>query len=80
MKKFEFIVSNPAILNGKPCIKGSRISVDLLLEWLSSGATPQSINEQYPYIQPEAVQEALLYAAYYLKNDVFIEVQKVASR
>ncbi|MDX2305179.1 MAG: DUF433 domain-containing protein [Microscillaceae bacterium] len=78
MKNFQYIVSNPAILNGKPCIKGSRISIDLILEWLASGATLRDIQEEYTHLSYEALQEALLYAAYYLKNDIFIDIPKTA--
>jgi uncharacterized protein (DUF433 family) len=35
---FTRIVSNLAILGGKPCIKGTRISVEMILEWVASGA------------------------------------------
>ena len=36
--QFDKIVSDPAILGGKPCIKDSRISVELILEWMASGS------------------------------------------
>ena len=40
---FTRIVSNPAILGGKPCIKGTRISVEMILEWVASGASRDDI-------------------------------------
>ncbi len=60
MKPFNFIVADPAILGGKPIIKGTRISVELILEWLATGATIETIVEQYPHLSREALQEALL--------------------
>jgi uncharacterized protein (DUF433 family) len=37
------IISDPAILDGKPCVKGTRISVEMILEWVASGASRDSI-------------------------------------
>ncbi|MFW5942061.1 MAG: DUF433 domain-containing protein [Chloroflexota bacterium] len=50
------------VLAGKPVIRGMRISVEMILELLSKGATPQEVLEDYPELEPEDVQAALLYA------------------
>jgi len=76
--QFSKIVSNPSILNGKPCIAGTRISVDLILKWLASGANIDDIIRSYPHLDNEGVSQALLYAFHYLKNEVIIEVKAVA--
>lgn len=68
------IVSNPEILGGKPCVKGTRISVDMILEWIGSGATETDIVKNYPHLTIEAVREAVRYAARYLQNEIVIEV------
>ncbi len=73
--QFNYIQSNPAILNGKPCIKNTRISVDIIIEWLANGATVNDVLLQYPQLNQNAVNEALLYAANYLKNDAYFEVK-----
>jgi uncharacterized protein (DUF433 family) len=78
MKAFPHIVSDAAILGGKPCVKGTRISVDLVLEWLASGASPEQIHEQYPQLTAEAIKQCIAYAAHYLKNEILIEVSKTA--
>jgi uncharacterized protein (DUF433 family) len=75
IQPFDKIVSNPEILGGKPCIKGSRISVDLILEWMASGASIQDIATAYPHLSPEGIQQAIQYAARFLKNEVVIEVK-----
>ena len=75
---FTRIVSNPEILNGKPCIAGTRISVDIILEWIASGASVSDIVRTYPHLSEEAVKEAIRYAAYYLQNDIMIEVKIAA--
>src|SRR5215470_13329447 len=46
----EWIVSNPEILGGKPIVRGTRISVEFVLELLASGATQPEILEHYPHI------------------------------
>lgn len=47
---FERITSNPGILGGKPCVKGTRISVEFLLELLASGASRADILKDYPHL------------------------------
>jgi uncharacterized protein (DUF433 family) len=64
------IVSNPAVLGGKPCIKGTRISVEFVLELLASGATREDILKGYPQISAEGLSSALEYAARSLRNEV----------
>jgi uncharacterized protein (DUF433 family) len=78
MKNFKNIVANKLILGGKPIIKGTRISVELILEWLGSGGTVDAIIEKYPHISREAINEALLYASEALKNEIVIEIDSAA--
>ena len=73
--KYPLIVSDLAILGGKPCIKGTRISVQLILEWLATGASIQDIVIKHPHISIEAIQQAILYASDAMKNEIVIEVQ-----
>ncbi len=72
--KYSLIESNSEILGGKPCIKGSRISVQLILEWLGTGATIDDIIRKYPHLTIEGVQQSILYAAEAMKNEILIEV------
>ena len=60
------IVSNPEILVGKPVIKGTRISVELILEWLANGWTFEQVLESYPNITREDILAALAFAAEHL--------------
>ena len=75
---FERITSNPAVLGGKPCIKGTRISVEFVLELYASGAALDDILAAYPKLTVEGVQEALRYAARFLKNEVFLTAEVAA--
>ncbi|HSB77535.1 MAG TPA: DUF433 domain-containing protein [Candidatus Methylomirabilis sp.] len=63
------IVSDPAVLGGKPTVKGTRISVEFLLELFASGATRHDVLEAYPHLTQEDIEEALRYAAEVLKHD-----------
>ena len=56
------IVVDPRIMAGKPVIKGTRITVDMILELLASGISPEEIAEDYE-ISVEGVRAVLLYAA-----------------
>jgi len=56
------IIVDPKVMSGKPVIRGSRITVDLILELLASGMTPEEIAEDYE-ISIEDIKAALLYAA-----------------
>jgi uncharacterized protein (DUF433 family) len=48
-------------------LKGTRISVQIVLEWLASGASIKTINAKYPQLSETALQEAVLYASQSLK-------------
>jgi uncharacterized protein (DUF433 family) len=58
MNTFPNIVFDPEILGGKPCIKGTRISVELVMDWLGTGGTPDSIAQKHPLLTKELVLEA----------------------
>ncbi len=78
MKFFPNIISDPEILNGKPCIAGTRISVELIMEWLGTGGTPESIAAKHPLLTPAMVMETIRYAARFSKNEIVIEVRSRA--
>lgn len=59
----ERITLNPAVLGGKPVIKGTRLSVELIVNMLAHGATEQEILDEYLGIAAEDVKACLLYAA-----------------
>ncbi|BAP58069.1 hypothetical protein THII_3772 [Thioploca ingrica] len=59
----QLIISDPAIMMGKPVIAGTRITVELILEKLSTGETIEQILEAHPRLSREAIQAALAFAA-----------------
>lgn len=68
--KFDRIVSSPDTLSGAPRIQGTRISVSMILEWVANGADRADILQAYPHLEAEDVEQALLYAARFLENEV----------
>ena len=54
---------NPEIMLGKPVIRGTRITVELLLRKLSEGATEADLLDAYPHLTPEDIKAAIAYAA-----------------
>lgn len=58
----DVITSDPAILRGKPRIKGTRIPVSLILGHLAAGQTPQQIVAEFPDLTPEQIAACLDYA------------------
>lgn len=56
------ITFNKEILVGKPIIRGMRLSVEMILELMSKGCTPQDIIEDYPELELNDIYAALLYA------------------
>jgi uncharacterized protein (DUF433 family) len=72
---FERITFDPAVCTGKPCIRGLRFPVARLLGLLAAGETRETILANYPYLEPEDIDEALRYAAY-LAEDETLELAR----
>jgi uncharacterized protein (DUF433 family) len=72
------ITANPQILGGKPIIRGTRISVEFILELLASNVSEGEILEDYPHLTIEDVQACLKYAAQSCKNEIYVELEPVA--
>ena len=67
---FDRITHDPAILGGKACIRGMRISVSLIVNLVANGMTVDEIIDEYPDVQPEDVQQALRYAAWAAEDTI----------
>ena len=55
---------NPNVCHGKPCIKGTRIMVSIILDYLSAGGTHETILREYPQLTEEDIRAVLGYAAW----------------
>ncbi len=71
------IITDTEILGGKPIIKGTRISVEFILELYASGATKEEILQNYSHLSEEDISAALRYAAKFLKNEIILELDAV---
>jgi uncharacterized protein (DUF433 family) len=74
----DLIVSDPQILDGKPCVHGTRLSVEFLLELAASGATQDEILARYPQLTPAGLGAAFRYAADVLKGEHVWELKTTA--
>lgn len=63
------IEANPKVMVGKPVIKGTRITVELLLRQLAQGLTPQEILHNYPHLKVADIQAAITYAAELVREE-----------
>ncbi len=57
------IAIRPGVLAGKPCLRGHRIGVDMLVRLVAYGWSTEDIVDAYPQLEPDDVRQALLYAA-----------------
>jgi len=71
------IVIDEKILTGKPVIKGTRISVEFLLELLSSGMSTEDILVEYPQLKRQDVLDAIKYAAGVIKHEELITIKQI---
>ncbi|MBK6350463.1 MAG: DUF433 domain-containing protein [Proteobacteria bacterium] len=73
------IVVDPDILVGKPVIKGTRISVELLLDRFADGWSYDDILEAYPHLMREQVQAAVAFAAELFREERFVAIDRAES-
>ncbi len=70
MSKFDRIVSNPAVLEGQPCIRDQRLTVRRVLEALAIYPDRAELHKEYPELEEEDIRQALEYAAANLADRV----------
>ena len=70
MKDFDRITVDPAVMNGQPCIKGTRLTVKRVLLALAQYPNREELHKDYPQIQDEDIQQALAYAAANLDDEI----------
>ena len=64
MEFLKRITFDPEIMGGKPCLRGMRVTVGMIVGLIASGHSKQEILELYPYLETEDIDEALHYAAW----------------
>jgi uncharacterized protein (DUF433 family) len=64
MPKLARITRDPAVMGGKPCIRGMRVTVGTVVGLVAAGRSRDEILREYPYLEAEDIAEALSYAAW----------------
>lgn len=67
------ITIDPTLCNGKPTIRGIRITVQSVLEYLAAGDSPEEILDQYPSLEPEDIHACLQFAAQLMAQEFSVE-------
>ncbi len=70
LKPFDRITVDPNIMNGRPCIRGMRVQVSLILSLVANGMGTEEIIKAYPYIEPEDISQCLRYAAWLAEDRI----------
>jgi uncharacterized protein (DUF433 family) len=69
------IVADPAIMMGKPCIRDTRITVELILRKLGAGRSFAELREAYPQLVDDDLRAALAFAADYLQHETVLAAE-----
>jgi uncharacterized protein (DUF433 family) len=64
MSDFTRITQNPAVMGAKPCIRGLRVTVGMVVGQIGAGRTIDELLDDYPYLERNDILEALRYAAW----------------
>ena len=68
MKSFDRITLDPAVMGGKACIRGMRVTVGTVVGLLAAGRSRAEILDAYPYLEREDIDQSLAYAAWRLEE------------
>lgn len=71
-----YIVIDPEIHHGEPCIKGTRVAVAVIVGSIANGMTFDEVLREYPQITREGIQAALAYAADVIRQDILLPLTK----
>lgn len=64
MRQLNRITADPAVMGGKPCVRGQRVTVGMIIGLVASGKSTQQILTLYPYLEADDITQALRYAAW----------------
>jgi uncharacterized protein (DUF433 family) len=64
LKQLDRITFDPAVMGGRPCIRGMRVIVGMIVGMLATGHDKASLLELHPYLEPADIDQALSYAAW----------------
>ena len=69
---FKRITFDREVMGGRACIRGMRIPVSLIVSQLAHGASEAEVLREYPDLEPEDVRQALAYAAWLAREEVYV--------
>lgn len=64
MELFDRITQHPGVMGGKPCIRGMRVTVGMIVGQISAGRSVDDLLSDYPYLERDDIPQALRYAAW----------------
>ncbi len=70
MLGFDRITFDPTVMSGRACIRGMRTTVSLVVNLVASGMSTEEIIEDYPYLEPDDIRQALQYAAWLTEESI----------
>jgi uncharacterized protein (DUF433 family) len=76
--RFDRITVDPGVLGGKPCIRGLRLSVGMIVQMIAAGKSVDEVASEYPYLEVEDVRQALGYSAALAENEYFLALRPAA--
>ncbi len=65
------ITHNPLVMNGKPCIRGMRVTVSMIISEIGAGQTVEGLLDDFPYLEREDIRQALAYGAWLAQERQF---------
>jgi uncharacterized protein (DUF433 family) len=63
VQQFDRITMDPEVMGGKPCIRGMRVTVGMIVEAMAAGRTIEQLLADFPYVEEPDIREALAFAA-----------------
>jgi len=72
------IVADPAVLTGKPIVKGTRLSVDFILSLLAEGWTESQVLENYPQLEHEDLKAVFAFVQACMAEEEYVALDKLA--
>jgi uncharacterized protein (DUF433 family) len=64
MESFDRITQRPEVMGGKPCIRGTRVTVGMIVAQIGAGRSIEDVLTDYPYLAREDILQAIRYAAW----------------
>jgi uncharacterized protein (DUF433 family) len=75
LEEFDRITFDPAVMGGKACIRGMRVTVSAIIDQVAAGRTLDQVLADYPYLERADVMQSLQYAAYLVSGERAYELE-----